>query len=127
MAYTERHNKFTEMWLRFVIWHEHHINENRFVVFLALIVGIVCGFAAQLLKYLIHLVAHALTSGFQTTSANWLYLVYPVIGILIVTLFLKYVVKDNISHGVTKVLYAISRRKSRLKKKNIYAYLVACL
>ncbi|MDE6237615.1 MAG: chloride channel protein [Muribaculaceae bacterium] len=125
MAYTERHNKFTEMWLRFVIWREHHINENRFVVFLALIVGIVCGFAAQLLKYLIHLVAHALTSGFQTTSANWLYLVYPVIGILIVTLFLKYVVKDNISHGVTKVLYAISRRKSRLKKKNMYASLVA--
>ena len=113
------------MWLRFVIWREHHINENRFVVFLALIVGIVCGFAAQLLKYLIHLVAHALTSGFQTTSANWLYLVYPVIGILIVTLFLKYVVKDNISHGVTKVLYAISRRKSRLKKKNMYASLVA--
>ncbi|MDE6296526.1 MAG: chloride channel protein, partial [Muribaculaceae bacterium] len=90
-----------------------------------LIVGIACGFAAQLLKYLIHLIAHALTSELSTTSANWLYLVYPVIGILIVTLFLKYVVKDNISHGVTKVLYAISRRKSRLKKKNMYASLVS--
>jgi len=52
-------------------------------------------------------------------------LIYPVIGILIVTLFLKYVVKDNISHGVTKVLYAISRRKSRLKKKNMYASLIS--
>lgn len=125
MAYKERHNRFTELWLRFIIWREHHISENNFVVFLALIVGILCGFAAQLLKYLIHVIAHALTSHLSTTTANWLYLVYPVIGILIVTLFLKYVVKDNISHGVTKVLYAISRRKSRLKKKNMYASLVS--
>lgn len=125
MAYKERHNKVTALWMRFVIWREHHIKENNFVVFLALIVGIACGFAAQFLKYLIHLIAHALTSHLSTTSANWLYLVYPVIGILIVTLFLKYVVKDNISHGVTKVLYAISRRKSRLKKKNMYASLIS--
>lgn len=125
MAYKETHNRFTDLWLKFVIWREHHIKEKNFVIFLALIVGIACGFAAQLLKFLIHLIAHALTSGLNTTSANWLYLVYPVIGILIVTLFLKFVVKDNISHGVTKVLYAISRRKSRLKKKNIYASLVS--
>ncbi|MBD5386973.1 chloride channel protein [bacterium] len=125
MAYKETHNKFTELWMRFVIWREHHIKESNFVVFLALIVGIVCGFAAQLLKFLIHLIANALTSGLSTTSANWLYLVYPVIGILIVTLFLKFVVKGNISHGVTKVLYAISRRKSRLKKKNMYASLIS--
>ena len=52
----------------------------------------------------------------NTTTANWLYLVYPVVGILIVTILLRYVVKENISHGVTKVLYAISRRKSRLRK-----------
>lgn len=125
MAYKETHNRLTDLWMKFVIWREHHIKESKFVIFLALIVGIVCGFAAQLLKYLIHLIANALTSGLSTTSANWLYLVYPVIGILIVTLFLKFVVKDNISHGVTKVLYAISRRKSRLKKKNMYASLIS--
>ncbi len=125
MAYKETHNRFTDLWMKFIIWREHHIKESKFVIFLALIVGIVCGFAAQLLKYLIHLIANALTSGLSTTSANWLYLVYPVIGILFVTLFLKFVVKDNISHGVTKVLYAISRRKSRLKKKNMYASLIS--
>ena len=54
-----------------------------------------------------------------------MYLVYPVVGILITVLFVKYIVKENISHGVTKVLYAISRRKSRLKKRNMYASLVA--
>ncbi len=91
---------------------------------LALVVGVVCGFAAQLLKFLIHYIALHLTSHFSATTANWLNLVYPVVGIIIVTLFIQYVVKDNVSHGVTKVLYAISRRKSRLKKKHCYASLV---
>lgn len=125
MAYKETHNKFTDWWLKFVIWREHHIREKTFLLFLALFVGVICGFAAQLLKYLIHLTAGLLTAHMSTTTANWLYLVYPVVGILLVTLFLRYVVKENISHGVTKVLYAISRRKSRLKKRNMYASLVA--
>ena len=125
MAYKETHNRWTDAWMRFVIWRERHIEENKFLYLLALVVGVVCGFAAQLLKFLIHLIAGFLTSHFSNTTANWLYLVYPVIGILIVTLFVKYVVKDNISHGVTRVLYAISQRKSRLKKKNCYASLIA--
>lgn len=125
MAYKERHNWATDLWLRFVIWREHHIKEKNFVLILALIVGIICGVAAQLLKFLIHLIGSSLTAGFNATSENWLYLVYPVVGIILTVLFVKYVVKDNISHGVTKVLYAISRRKSRLKIKNMYASLIA--
>ena len=125
MAYTERHNRFTDWWLKVVMWRERHIKEKNFMVTLALFVGVVCGFAAQLLKFLIHLISSLLTSHLNTTTANWVFLVCPLIGIMLVTLFVRYVVKDNISHGVTKVLYAISRNKSRLKKKNIYASLVA--
>lgn len=125
MAYKETHNRFTELWMKLVIWREHHIKEKNFLILLSLVVGILCGFAAQLLKFLIHLISSFLTSHMSTTSANYLYLVYPVVGILIVTIFLKYVVKENISHGVTKVLYAISRRHSRLKKRNMYASLIS--
>lgn len=125
MAYKERHNKFTEWWFRIVTWRERHFKERSFLIFLALVVGLLCGLAAQLLKYIIHLISSLLTSHFTATSENYLYLVYPVAGILLTTLFVRYVVKDNISHGVTRVLYAISRRKSRLKKRNIYASLVA--
>lgn len=113
------------MWLRFVIWREHHIKEKNFVILLSLIVGIICGVAAQLLKYLIHLIASVLTSHFSNTTENYLYLVYPVVGIILTVLFVKYVIKENISHGVTKVLYAISRRKSRLKLRNTYASLIS--
>ena len=108
-----------------MIWREHHIKERTFVILLSLVIGILCGFAAQLLKFLIHLISRLLTSHFSETEANYLYLLYPVLGILITVLFVKYVIKSNISHGVTKVLYAISRRKSRLKKKNMYASLIA--
>ena len=111
--------------MRVVAWRERHIRESQFMYLLALVVGILCGLAAQLLKFLIHAISTFLNANISSTSANFTYLIYPVVGILIVTLFVKYVVKDNISHGVTKVLYAISRRKSRLKKKNCYASLVA--
>ena len=125
MAYKEIHNRYTEWWLKVVTWRERHISERTFVIMLALVVGVVCGFAAQLLKYLIHVISHFLTAHLSATTANWLYLVYPMAGIFIVTILLRYMVKDNISHGVTKVLYAISRRKSRLKRKNMYSSLIA--
>ncbi|MBD5195372.1 MAG: chloride channel protein [Bacteroides sp.] len=125
MAYKERHNWATDLWLRFVIWREHHIKEKTFLIMLSLVVGVLCGVAAQLLKFLIHWIAGILTSHFSSTTENYLNLVYPVVGIILTVLFVKYVVKDNISHGVTKVLYAISRRKSRLKKRNMYASLIS--
>lgn len=125
MAYKETHNRWTEHWLSFVSWRERHIKENTFLIILALVVGILCGFAAQLLKFLIHLIQKILTEHFSLTSANWPYLLYPIIGIIITVVFVKFVVKDNISHGVTRVLYAISQRKSRLKKKNMWASLIA--
>lgn len=125
MAYKERDNKATRLWMKIVSWREQHIKERTFLVFLALLVGVVCGFAAQLLKLLIHKISSFLTANIIETSANWLYLIYPMIGILIVTLFIKFVVKDNISHGVTRVLYAMSRKNSRIKAHNMYDSLIA--
>lgn len=125
MAYKETYNRRTELWLKFVSWRERHMKEKNFMVVLALAVGLICGLAAQLLKWLIHEIEHLLTSHLTHTGANYLYLVYPLVGIALVTVFIRFVVKDNISHGVTRVLYAISRRKSRLKKRNMYASLVA--
>lgn len=125
MAYKETHNRATDLWMRLVIWREHHIKEKTFLVLLSLVIGVICGAAAQLLKYLIHLIGSTLTAHLSVTGANYWYLLLPLIGIALTVIFVKYVVKSNISHGVTKVLYAISRRKSRLKKKNMYASLVA--
>ncbi|MCH5213631.1 MAG: chloride channel protein [Muribaculaceae bacterium] len=125
MAYQERHNRATALWMQFVGWRERHFKENRFVIFLSLFIGVLCGFAAQLLKYLIHLIGGFLTSYINVTEANYLYLIYPAAGILASYLFVRFVVKDKISHGVTRVLYAISQRKSRLKKKFMWASMIS--
>ncbi len=110
---------------RVLLWRERHVSEKAFVFVLALIVGTLGGFAALLLKGLIHIIQHALTSHLAITGGNYLFFVYPAVGVLITLLFVKYVVRDNISHGVTRVLYAISQNKSRLKRHNIFSSLCA--
>lgn len=108
-----------------IAWREMHITEKTFVVFLALVVGVLGGFAALTLKGLIHVIAQALTGRFAITEGNFMYALYPAIGVLITMLFVKYIVRDNISHGVTRVLHAISQNKSRLKRHNIFSSLCA--
>lgn len=125
MAYKESNGPLAKWWLNVVSWRERHIKEKSFLIVMALVVGISCGFAALLLKYLIHLISSLLTSHLSTTTANWVLLVYPVVGVVIVVLYVRYIVKDNISHGVTRVLYAISRHKSRLKRHNMYSSMIA--
>ena len=110
---------------RFILWREKNIKEKQFVLILSFVVGILTALAASLLKFLIEYIKEFLTENFDTTGANWLYLVYPVIGIFLTGLFIRYVVKDDISHGVTKILYAISRRQSRIKRHNTWSSLLA--
>lgn len=117
-------DKASSLYLKLLIWREKHIKERNFVLILALIVGIALGFAALLLKYLIHIISDALLSHFAVTGGNYMYLLWPVLGVLITSVFVRYVIRDNISHGVTRVLYAISQKKSRLKPHNMYASLI---
>lgn len=106
-------------------WRKINIKERHFLLFACFIVGILTALAAYLLKLSIHFVELFLTNNFSQTGANYLYLVYPIIGILLAGLFVKYWVKDDISHGVTKILFSISQRKSRIKPHNMYTSLVA--
>lgn len=111
--------------LRFLRWRQHHIKEKNFVLVLALFIGLLCGFAALVLKSLIHFISHILTGHFSEVGGNYLYFVFPVIGIVIAGLYVRYIVRDNISHGVTRVLQAISQNKSRLKSHNMYSSVIA--
>ena len=110
---------------RFISWREKHISQNQFILILSFAVGILSALAAFALKHLIHFIQHLLTGGFDPHTFNWLYLVYPVIGIFITGLFVRNVVRDDISHGVTKVLYAISCRQGRIRRHNSWSSLIA--
>ena len=110
---------------RFTEWREKHISHRQFVLVLSLLVGIISALAAYLLHHFIHFIQHLLTGGFDEHTFNWLYLVYPVIGIFITGLFIRKVVRDDISHGVTKVLYAISCRKGNIRSHNTWSSMIA--
>ena len=106
-------------------WRKTHVGERMFVLILAFVVGLLSAVAAFVLHWIINQIVHLLTRGFDASSSNLLYLVYPVAGIFITSLFVRYVVKDNISHGITRILYAISQNRSRLKPHNTWSSVVA--
>ena len=106
-------------------WRVEHVSEKMFMIILALIVGFFAAVAAFVLHWIINQIVYLLTSSFDRTGANWLYLVYPVVGIYLTSLFVRYIVKDNISHGITRILYAISSNKSRLKSHNCWSSVIA--
>ena len=106
-------------------WRRRHITERQFTLALSFVVGFFAAVAAFALHKVISRIEHLLTGGFDADSFNWLYLVYPVIGILLTSLFVRYIVKDNISHGITRILYAISSKHSRLRAHNCWTSVVA--
>ncbi len=122
---TPRASRLREAFLSFLLWREKHIKEKDFVLVLALLVGIFSGLAALVLKFLIHTISGLLTSRISVETGNWMYILLPAIGVILSAIYVRYVVRDDISHGVTRVLYAISQNKSRLKKHNIYTSVLA--
>jgi len=108
-----------------VAWRITHIQERNFIYILSLVVGLVAGLAALVLKTLIHFVEVKLTKWVTIDAISFWYLIYPMIGIFLTVLFVKFVVKDNIGHGVSKILFSISRKNSQLRPHNSYSSMVA--
>lgn len=102
-----------------------HIKPRSFVLFLAIVTGAFGGMAAIILKNAVFYLHHFLTLGFSLENINLLYLAYPFIGILLTYVFVKYFVRDQISHGITRVLRAISKEKSIIKPHNMYTSMLA--
>ena len=110
---------------RIVEWRVEHISKRQITLLLALIVGILAAVAAYVLHSLIHIIQHVLNDNFYNNDFNWFYLVFPVLGILLTMLFVRYVVRDNISHGITRILYAISTKQGRLPAHNMWSSVAA--
>ena len=106
-------------------WRTKHVSDRMFVIILALLVGFFAAVAAWVLHSLINQISALLTGQIDNTEANWLYLVLPVIGIYLTSLFVRYIVRDDISHGITRILYAISAKRSRLRAHNTWSSVVS--
>ncbi len=117
--------RFNEIHNRLLLWRNKHIKERHFLLLVCFIVGILTAFAAYVLKIAIESIQVFLTENFSQVNHNYSYLLFPIAGILIAGLYVRFIVKDDISHGVTKILFSISQRKSRIKPHNMYSSLIA--
>ena len=111
-------------YLKMLAWRELHIKERNFIIMLSFVVGLFAAIASYLLKTSIHIIKTFVTHSVSNSHLNYWYLIFPVVGIFITSLFVRYLVKDDISHGVTRILYAISQRKSILKLHNTWTSIV---
>lgn len=100
-------------------------DQQTLIYFLSLVIGLLSALAAGLLKNAIHYTHLFLTEGINYQSWKFLHMALPVAGMLLTVLFVRYVIKDRISHGISRVLYAISRKRSSLKAHNTWSSLVA--
>ena len=100
------------------------LSNSQIMMLLAVVVGVLAGLGTYLFEMLLHGIKSGLIRWFPVDSAHVLFLVYPAIGIILATLFVKYIVRDNISEGVTRVLYAMSRRNSRIARHNCWTSIV---
>lgn len=101
------------------------LSERERLIVLSFVVGLLSGFAAILLKNIIHISSRFLTDDFDALQENYRYLLYPVIGILLTYIYVKFLVKEDISHGVTKVLESISRKKGFLRAHNMFTSIIS--
>ena len=119
------YNEQKEGWVkRMVDWQKKHISDRQMTLILAFVIGLLASVAGYFLHGIVHEIQLLLTSGFNQGTYNLLFLLFPIVGIYLTMLFIKYVVRDNISHGITRVLYAISTKNSKDKKTMIL--LVGC-
>lgn len=106
-------------------WRIRNVSERQFIYIVSFIVGILSGLAAVLLKNTVHYTHYFLSDGFHFDQKNYLYFAAPLVGIFLTVLFVRYWVRDNIGHGISRILYSISRNNSALKPHNTYTSIIA--
>ena len=120
--YIKAHNR--EKIYRWFLGITKRLTERQMLLILAVVVGALAGLATYLFEMLLHLIKSGLVNWFDVNTYHFLFLIYPVIGIVLATLFVKFIVRDNISEGVTRVLYAMSSRGSRIAGHNCWTSMV---
>jgi len=97
---------------------------SRVVLGMSVLVGLASGLAALLLKSTVHYTMMFLTGSIDAQGANFLYFAFPFLGILVTVLLVNWFVREDIVHGITRILYSMSRKNSHLRPHNMYTSLI---
>ncbi|MBV6647944.1 MAG: chloride channel protein [Cyclobacteriaceae bacterium] len=115
---------FRKLLMRFLVWRLKHISDNNFSLIIAGIVGLFAGLAAVTLKTSVHAIQNLLQRNLDITGVNYLYLGYPLIGILLTVVVAQYITREGLGHGITQILYSISRNSSIIRRTKMYSRMV---
>ena len=96
---------------KFYLWRIKHIQHKHFVLFLSLIVGLLSGLSAVIIKNAVHFIQQFISTGFTKNIHNYLYFIFPLMGLLLTVVLIKYIIRRPVGHGIPGVLYAISKKK----------------
>lgn len=116
--------KSNNLLVKFLIWRIKHIPNRNFILMLSGVIGIVTGFAAVTLKTSVHYIQDFLTSSFDIKYANYLYIGYPLVGILLTLFIAKFFFGERLGHGITNILYAISKKSGIISRTKIYSRMI---
>ncbi len=109
---------------RFLFWRVKNLNSRQFLILVSIFVGLAVGLGAVVIKNTVHFIQLLLVKGFPASDQNYLYIAYPTIGILLAILFMRFIIRGHVGHGIPSVLYAISKEDGRIKRHNIYSSIV---
>ncbi|NOU46514.1 MAG: chloride channel protein [Bacteroidales bacterium] len=111
--------------LGFFKWRIAHISDKQYTYFLSIVVGVLAAISAIIIKKSAHFISYLLNLAITSQGGNYLYFLYPAIGILIAILFMRFIVKSEPGHGIPGVLFAISRKNGLIKRHNTYSSIIA--
>jgi len=112
---------------QFLIWRHKHLSERQFVLFLSILIGFTSGIVAVILKNMVHFIQVLLKSESVANYENYLYFIYPGIGIALTVLIVKYVLRQRVNHGIPATLYAISKKRSQMSGKSMYSSIITSI
>jgi CIC family chloride channel protein len=116
--------KIGKLLTQFLVWRLKHVSDSNFTLIIAGLVGLISGIAAVTLKTSVHFIQDLLQTNMDLTGVNYLYLVYPLIGILLTALIANYVVKEKLGHGITQIILSISKNSGIIRKTKMYSRMV---
>jgi len=109
---------------RFLVWRARNIPDNYFVILLSILIGFIAGIAAYALKSSVYYIESLLTADFHIQSQNYLYVLYPTIGIIITVIFIQYIVKDFGQSGIPRILYVIAKMDGKMRFHKTYSSII---
>lgn len=107
-----------------LVWRLKHVSDREFILLLSVLIGITSGIGAVVIKHAVHFISGLLQSSFTEEYHNYMYVVYPTIGILVAVLFIRYVVKRPVRHGIPNVLYGISKNNGQINTHNMFSSII---